>query len=163
MPSTYGLFIARPVPLKPLWLGLSVSGYFTNSASTISATQIVPAITYSHVHDSPAVSSRARMAGPMMAPTPKKPSAVFMIDVCWAVEVEMSPMSASAPVLNTPMARPDRPSITAKNRNELPEASRKQAAANSIRPTTMVRRRPRRSASWPRKRPAMAMPAIVAY
>ena len=43
----------------------------------------------------------------MIAPTPKKPSTVFMIDVCWAVDVEMSPMSASAPVLKTPMARPD--------------------------------------------------------
>jgi hypothetical protein len=74
---------ARPVPLKPLWLGLIVSGYFTSSASRIRATHIVPAMTYSHVHDSPAVNSRARMAGPMIAPTPKKPSAVFMICLSW--------------------------------------------------------------------------------
>ena len=83
----------------------------------------------------------------MIAPTPKKPSAVFMIDVCCAVDVEMSPMSASAPVLKTPMASPDRPSSTAKNRNVSPAASRKQAAANSVRPTTIVGRRPNRSAS----------------
>ena len=62
-----------------------------------------------------------------------------MIEVCWAVDVEMSPMSASAPVLNTPIASPDRPSITAKNRNVSPAANRKQAAANSVRPTTIVR------------------------
>ena len=103
------------------------------------------------------------MAGPMMAPTPKKPSAAFMIDVCWAVDVEMSPMSARAPVLKMPIASPETPNSTAKNRNVSPLASRKQAAANSVRPTTIVGRRPNRSASEPRNRPATAMPVIVAY
>ena len=74
----------------------------------------------------------------MIAPTPKKPSAVFMIDVCCAVDVEMSPMSASAPVLNTPMASPDSPSITAKNRKDVARGqqetgSRKQRQAGDDR------------------------------
>jgi hypothetical protein len=64
--STYGLLTARPVLLNPTSPAfIVVSRYFTSSASTSSTTQIVPAITYSHVHDKPAVSSRARIAGPM--------------------------------------------------------------------------------------------------
>ena len=54
----------------------------------------------------PAAISVATMAGPTMAPTAKKPSTVFMKRVCDAVEAEMSPISASAPVLKTLMPRP---------------------------------------------------------
>ena len=143
--------------------GVTVRGYCTRSASTIKTTHIVPAITYSHFHDMPAASMRVRIAGPMIAPTPKNPSTVFMIDVCCAVDVEMSPISASAPVLNTPIASPDTPSITAKNENVSPAARRKHAAAKSVRPMTIVGRRPNRSASCPSIRPASAIPVIVAY
>ena len=86
-----------------------------------------------------------------------------MIDVCSVVDVEMSPTSASAPVLNTPMARPERPMRTTKKRKLVPAANRNDAAAKAMSPMTIVRRRPRRSASVPRNRPATAMPAIVAY
>ena len=86
-----------------------------------------------------------------------------MIDVCSAVDFEMSPINASAPVLKMPIARPDSPSRTAKNHSVFPADSRKQAAANSTRPTTIVRRRPNRSASDPSTRPATAIPVIVAY
>ena len=72
---------------------------------------------------------------------------MFMMVVCWAVDVEMSPMSASAPVLNTPIATPDRPSRIANTASLSPATIRKQADANSTRPTMMVGRRPRRSAS----------------
>jgi len=47
------------------------------------------------------------MNGPTIAPTPKKPSTMFIVEVCWVVELEMSPMSASAPVLKMPIAQPD--------------------------------------------------------
>ena len=67
----------------------------------------------------------------MIAPTPKKPSAMFMMAVCCAVDVEMSPMSASAPVLNTPIATPDRPSRIANTAKLSPATIRKQADANS--------------------------------
>jgi hypothetical protein len=86
-----------------------------------------------------------------------------MIDVCWAVDVEMSPMSASAPVLKIPMASPDKPIRAAKNRKASPTANRKHAQAKSISPATIVRRRLKRSANWPKNSPAAAIPAMVAY
>ena len=42
-----------------------------------------------------------------MAPTPKNPSTVFMVEVCSSVELEMSPIRASAPVLNMPIEAPE--------------------------------------------------------
>ncbi len=72
-------------------------------------------------------------------------------------------MSASAPVLKTPIAIPDSPSRTAKNTNELTVVIRKQAAAKSVRPAMIVRRRPMLSASCPSTNAATAMPPIVAY
>ena len=42
-----------------------------------------------------------------MAPTAKKPSMVFMNRVCDVVDSETSPTSASAPILNTLMPRPE--------------------------------------------------------
>ena len=99
----------------------------------------------------------------MMEPTPKNPSTVFMIEVCSAVEREMSPMSASAPVLKIPMATPDSAIRAQKNRKELPARNRYDEAAKSVRPATMVVLRPYRSARCPSKNPAMAMPPIVAY
>ena len=41
-----------------------------------------------------------------MAPTPKKASTPFMVEVCCVVEVEMSPIKASAAVLKIPIATP---------------------------------------------------------
>ena len=72
-------------------------------------------------------------------------------------------MSASAPVLKTPIAIPDSPSRAAKNTNESPAVIRKQAAAKSVRPAMIVRRRPMRSASCPSSNAATAIPPIVAY
>ena len=99
----------------------------------------------------------------MMEPIPKNPSTVFMIDVCSAVDVEMSPMSASAPVLNTPIAMSGTPSSTRRTGTSRPRRRGSDAAANSVRPTMIVGRRPRRSASYPSIKPASAIPAIVAY
>ena len=70
---------------------------------------------------------------------PKKPSTLFMMEVCSEVDREMSPMSASAPVLKTPMARPDRAMSTEKHTNELPAMNRYDEAAKIVRPATMVR------------------------
>ena len=100
----------------------------------------------------------------MMAPTPKKPSAVFMIDVCWAVDVEMSPMSASAPVLKMPIASPETPSSTAKNRERVTGGKQEtgrgeQREADDYRgPATEPVRKLTRATGQPR-----AMPVIVAY
>ena len=139
------------------------AGILAASAIPISPTHIAPTMTYSHFHETPVASRYARIAGTMIEPTPKKPSTVFMIDVCSAVDVEMSPMSASAPVLNTPMAMPDSPISTAKNRKVSPAAKRNEAPAKTVSPMMMVPRCPKRSASVPRPRPASAIPAIVAY
>jgi hypothetical protein len=141
----------------------AVSGYRTSDATTMRITHIAPASRYNRVHGRPAPSSRARTSGPTMAPTPKNPSSMFMIDVCSDVDETRSPMSASAPVLKTPIAIPDSPSSTAKNTNELPIVMRKHAAAKSVRPVMIVRRRPIRSASCPSSIAAIAIPPIVAY
>ena len=92
----------------------TVFGYFTSRAVTISSTQIVPAITYSHFQENPAARSAATMAGPMIAPTPKNPSTVFMVVVCSEVEREISPISARAPVLKMPIAAPEMTSSVTK-------------------------------------------------
>jgi hypothetical protein len=81
-----------------------------------------------------------------MDPTPKNPSTVFMIEVCSAVDREMSPMSASAPVLKMPIAIPENAISTEKNRNEVPARNRYDAAAKSVRPRTIVDLRPYLSA-----------------
>jgi hypothetical protein len=94
---------------------------------------------------------------------PKNPSSVFMIDVCCRVEVARSPMSASAPVLNIPIAIPDSAIRAAKNTKFWPNANRKHAVANNVSPSRIVCRLPNRSASCPSVRPASAMPPIVAY
>ena len=75
----------------------------------------------------------------------------------------MSPISASAAVLKTAMAMPDSPISIVKNRKESPARNANDAAAKSVRPATRIGRRPKRSASCPRNRPASAMPPIVAY
>ncbi len=72
----------------------------------------------------PAASSLATSAGPMIAPTAKKPSTVFIVAVCSAVDVEMSPTSASAPVLKMPIEAPEMVSRVTKNANEFPTANR---------------------------------------
>ena len=55
---------------------------------------MLPAITYNHCHRTFRFSSCAKSAGPIIEPIPKNPSTVFMMEVCSAVEWEMSPMSA---------------------------------------------------------------------
>ena len=65
-----------------------------------------------------------------------------MIEVCSAVEWEISPISASAPVLKMPMAAPDSAINTQKNRKELPAMKRYEEAAKSVRPATIVVFRP---------------------
>ena len=90
----------------------------------IKTTHSVPAIEYSHFHDTLSLMRKVTMAGPMMAPTPKNPSTKFMVEVCCAVEDEISPISASAPVLNMPMAAPDTVSRQRKNANVLPRMNR---------------------------------------
>ena len=86
------------------------------------------------------------MAGPNIEPMPKKPSAQFMIDVCSAVDLEMSPISASAPVLKIPMAMPESAINTQKNTNEFPARNRNEVAAKSVKPIRMVDFLPYRSA-----------------
>ena len=49
---------------------------------------------------------------------------MFMIDVCSVVDCTMSPISARAPVLNTPMATPEILSSATKYANEFPTANR---------------------------------------
>ena len=85
---------------------------------------MLPAITYSHCQGTLRFSSWASSRGPTIEPTPKNPSTVFMIEVCSAVECEISPINASAPVLKIPMATPESAIKTQKNTNELPPAKR---------------------------------------
>ena len=66
----------------------------------------------------------ASRAGPKIDPIPKNPSTVFMMEVCSDVDVTMSPIKASAPVLKTPIAMPDRPINTQKYTKELPARNR---------------------------------------
>ncbi len=81
-----------------------------------------------------------------MEPMPKKPSTVFMIEVCSAVDRTISPIKASAPVLKMAIAMPDSAINTQKKRNDVPARNRNDAAANSIKPTRIVVFRPNRSA-----------------
>ena len=91
-------------------LAFVVRGYCARSAIKIRTTQIVPARMYRPFHEAPVANRRARIAGPMMDPTPKNPSTVFISDVCSVVDLERSPISARAPVLKTPIPIPDRAS-----------------------------------------------------
>ena len=81
-----------------------------------------------------------------MDPTPKNPSTVFMIEVCSAVDREISPMRASAPVLKMPIAMPESAISAEKNTNEVPARNKYDAAAKSVRPITIVDLRPYLSA-----------------
>jgi hypothetical protein len=98
-----------------------------------------------------------------MEPIPKNPSTVFMIEVCSAVDRTISPIRASAPVLKIAIATPDKAISTQKNRNDDPARKRNDAAANNIKPIRIVVFRPNRSARCPRRKPATAIPDIVAY
>ena len=64
------------------------------------------------------------MAGPMIAPTAKNPSTVFMVAVCSVVDRVMSPMRASAPVLKIPIAVPEITRRTRKNWKDWPTENR---------------------------------------
>ena len=107
---------------------------------------MLPAIAYNHCHGTPRFNNCDRTAGPTMDPIPKNPSTVFMIDVCSAVDREMSPMRASAPVLKIPIAMPESAISTEKNTKEVPARNKYDAAANSVRPTMIVHLRPYLSA-----------------
>jgi hypothetical protein len=51
---------------------------------------------YRPFHDAPVANRRARIAGPMMEPTPKNPSTVFINEVCSVVDLEVSDQRESA-------------------------------------------------------------------
>src|SRR5204862_4118329 len=114
----------------------------TLRAVRIRTTQMLPAIAYNHCHEIPRFNNWDSTAGPTIDPTPKNPSTVFIIDVCSAVDREMSPMRASAPVLKMPIAMPESAISTEKNTNEVPAMNKYDAAANSVRPTIIVALRP---------------------
>src|SRR5437867_12777122 len=107
---------------------------------------MLPAIAYNHCHGTPRFNECDRTAGLTMDPIPQNPSTVFMIEVCSAVDREMSPMRASAPVLKIPIAMPESAISAEKNTNEVPAMNRYDAAANSVRPTIIVALRPYLSA-----------------
>ena len=65
---------------------------------------------------------------------PKKPSTVFMIDVCSVVDREMSPMSASAPVLKTPIARPETASSASEERERVADREQVRVRGESNQP-----------------------------
>ncbi len=58
-----------------------IGGYSVTSAAMIISAHKHAAIMYSQVQDKPCPVSHTTSNGPMMAPTPKKPSTAFMRDV----------------------------------------------------------------------------------
>ena len=83
-----------------------------------------PAITYNHFHDVPTANRCATIAGPMIAPTAKNPSTAFMVAVCSIVDLLISPIRASAPVLKMPIAAPEMSRRTRKKPKDRPTANR---------------------------------------
>lgn len=63
---------------------------------------------------------------------------MFITAVCSAVEREMSPMRARAPVLKTPIATPESAISTLKDTNVVVAMKRYDVAANRSRPATIV-------------------------
>jgi hypothetical protein len=76
---------------------------------------------------------------PIIEPTLKNPSTMFIVDVCWLVEVTISPISASAAVLRMPIAIPERAISAQKYQNELPVRNSQEEEAKRLRPPMMVR------------------------